>query len=94
MTHLFSRLVGPEGKVYAVDINASLLGHIVQRDAGITLGSDQCRHGTLAHVRNARHVYHRDVHRDPSDDRYTLALDEGEASVRQRSRQSVTVTDG
>jgi SAM-dependent methyltransferase len=30
MTHLFSRLVGPEGKVYAVDINATLLGHIAE----------------------------------------------------------------
>ncbi len=30
MTHLFSRLVGPEGKVYAVDINATLLGDIAE----------------------------------------------------------------
>mgnify|MGYP002631032630 CR=1 FL=1 len=28
MSHLFSRMVGPEGKVYAVDINETLLEHI------------------------------------------------------------------
>jgi len=38
MTHLFSRLVGPEGKVYAVDINATLLGHIAEgaKERGLT----------------------------------------------------------
>ena len=37
MTHLFSRLVGPEGRVYAVDINESLLGHIADgaRERGL-----------------------------------------------------------
>jgi ubiquinone/menaquinone biosynthesis C-methylase UbiE len=37
MAHLFSRIVGPEGKVYAVDINASLLEHIdrAARDKGL-----------------------------------------------------------
>ena len=27
MSHLFSRMVGPEGTVYAVDINETMLGH-------------------------------------------------------------------
>ena len=37
MAHLFSRIVGPSGKVYAVDINPSLLEHIDQaaRDKGL-----------------------------------------------------------
>ena len=46
MTHLFSRLVGPEGKVYAVDINASLLGHIADGAAERGLANVETVHCT------------------------------------------------
>jgi SAM-dependent methyltransferase len=38
MAHLFSRMVGPAGKVYAVDINPSLLEHIASgaRERGLS----------------------------------------------------------
>lgn len=33
MSLLFARLVGPQGKVYAVDINAKMMGHVAQEAA-------------------------------------------------------------
>ncbi|GEM_PF-359067 len=38
MSELFAQQVGPEGKVYAIDINAALVGHVTRRarEAGLT----------------------------------------------------------
>src|SRR5207245_2573523 len=68
-------------------------GQVVRGDRGGALSAQQDRLGAWMGVREVRHVDHREIHADPSDDRNRPAADQHMTPVGEGTAVSVGVAD-